>query len=286
MAKTAVIRHPLEWTASRLGALGSRGTTAGPEVLRQAVLPPAAIIGTADLRAALRAGLDDFLAFRSDVIILCIMYPLAGAVLWRFATSMDLLQLVFPLVAGFALVGPLFATGLYEMSRQRERGGEISWGAAFDAFRSPNIGAIFVLGIVLMAILGAWLLAAQGIYASTVAHEHPDSMNAFMNDVLFTGPGVAMIIGGFSVGFVFAAIVLCVSLISFPLLLDRNVSPEQAVAASIAASRANPKTVAVWGVIVAAGLAIGAAPGLIGLIVTMPILGHATWHLYRRLLPG
>jgi uncharacterized membrane protein len=286
MAKSAVIRHPLEWTASRLGALGGPGTTAGPAFARPAVLPPPAIIGTTDLRSALRAGLDDFLAFRSDVIVLCIMYPLAGSVLWRFATGMDLLQLVFPLVAGFALVGPLFATGLYEMSRQRESGRDISWGAAFDAFRSPNIGAIFGLGFVLMTILAAWLFAAQGIYASTVAHEHPASVNEFINDVLFTGPGVAMMIGGFAAGFAFAAVVLCISLISFPLLLDRHVSLEQAVAASIAAARANPQTVAVWGVIVAAGLAIGAAPALIGLIVTMPILGHATWHLYRRLLPG
>jgi uncharacterized membrane protein len=284
MARTEVIRHPLEWTADRLGALGSR-RSAKPDVLPPAILPAPSHIGVADLRAALHAGFDDVLAFRSDVIVLCIMYPLAGTVLWRLATGMNLLHLVFPLVAGFALVGPLFATGLYEMSRQRERGRDISWGAAFDAFRSPNIGAIFGLGIVLLAILAAWLLTAQLMYGATVAHEHPASVSAFVRDVLFTGPGIAMIIGGFAAGFVFAVCVLCISLISFPLLLDRNVSVTQAVAASVAAARANPQTIAIWGLIVAAGIAIGAAPFLVGLVVTMPILGHATWHLYRRLLP-
>jgi uncharacterized membrane protein len=80
--------------------------------------------------------------------------------------------------------------------------------------------------------------------------------------------------------------VLCISLISFPLMLDRNVGIEQAVQASVAAARANPRTVAIWGLVVAAGLAVGALPCLAGLIVTMPVLGHATWHLYRRILPA
>ena len=283
MAKAVLIRHPLEWTADRIGAATAR--TAAVPLAPPGPLPAPAIITTADLRAALRAGLDDFLAFRSDVIVLCIIYPLAGAVLWRMAIGMSLLHLVFPLLAGFALLGPLLATGLYEMSRQREHGQPISWAAAFDAFRSPNIGAILGLGVALLAIFATWLFAAEGIYGLTIGRENPASASAFVHDALLTGPGLLMAVVGCSVGFLFAALVLCISLISFPLLLDRGVSVEQAVAASVAAARANPQTTALWGLVVAAGLAIGVVTFLAGLAITMPILGHATWHLYRRLLP-
>jgi uncharacterized membrane protein len=115
---------------------------------------------------------------------------------------------------------------------------------------------------------------------------HPDTTAAFIGDVLTTGPGIALIVFGVAAGFPFAVLVLCISLISFPLMLDRTVSVETAVATSIAASRANPRVVAIWGAIIAAGLVLGAAPFLVGLIITMPVLGHATWHLYRRLLPA
>jgi len=283
MEKSATIRHPVEWAAARLQAAAQRPAV---PVAPPGPLPALRTITTADLRAALLAGFDDFLAFRSDVIVLCFIYPLAGAVLWRFATGVNMLQLLFPLAAGFALVGPLFATGLYEMSRQRELGGPITWGAAFDAFRSPAIGAIFGLGVVLLAIFAAWIGTAQAIYGMSVGTLHPDTLAAFIDDVLTTGPGIALIVFGITAGFLFAALVLCISLISFPLMLDRTVSVETAVATSIAASRANPRVVAIWGAIIAGGLVLGAAPFLVGLIITMPVLGHATWHLYRRLLPA
>jgi uncharacterized membrane protein len=284
MQKATTIRHPIEWAALRLQAATQRSTDL--PLAPPAPLPALRTLTTADLRAALHAGFDDFLAFRSDVIVLCFIYPLAGAVLWRFATGVNMLQLLFPLAAGFALVGPLFATGLYEMSRQRERGGPISWGVAFDAFRSPAIGAIFGLGVVLLAIFAAWIGTAQAIYGMSVGALKPETATAFISDVLTTGPGIALIVFGIAAGFPFAVLVLCISLISFPLMLDRSVSVETAVKASVAAARANPRVVAIWGAIVAAGLVLGAATLLTGLIITMPILGHATWHLYRRLLPA
>jgi uncharacterized membrane protein len=283
MADIVAIRHPITWTADRVASLWA--TPAHPPAGRTGIAAPRHIT-TADLRSSLRAGLDDFLAFRTDVIFLCILYPLAGIVLWRLATGMDFVQLVFPLIAGFALVGPLFATGLYEMSRQREAGIAVTWGAAFDAFRSHNILAIAMLGGVLLAMLGAWLLTAQAIYGLTVGPLHPVSLGAFARDIALTGPGWAMVILGCGAGFLFAAAVLCISLVSFPLLLDRDVTIGQAVGASFACARANPRVVAIWGLIVAASLAAGTALCLLGLVVVMPVLGHATWHLYRRVLPA
>ncbi len=284
MQRDAAIRHPIEWAAARLQAATLRPQAGS--LAASTPLPALRRITTADLRAALLAGFDDFLTFRSDVIVLCFIYPLAGAVLWRVATGVNMLQLLFPLAAGFALVGPLFATGLYEMSRQREQGGPITWAAAFDAFRSPAIGAIFGLGVMLLAIFAAWIGTAQAIYGMSVGALHPATTGEFLRDVATTGPGIALIVFGVAAGFPFAVLVLCISLISFPLILDRTVSIETAIATSMAAARANPRVVAIWGAIVAAGLVLGAAPVLVGLSVTMPVLGHATWHLYRRLMPA
>ncbi len=283
MEKTVVIRHPLQWAALRAQELANAAPAAR---LPQAAIPAPNRIAIDDLADALRAGVDDFLAFRSDVIFLCILYPCAGLVLWRFATGYDLLHMAFPLAAGFAIVGPLFATGLYEMSRQREQGAPASWATAFSAFRSPAIGSILMVGAMLLAIFAAWLVAADLIYSVTVAAEKPASLSDFVHDVLFTRRGSAMTVIGIAVGAVAAAGALCISVITFPLLLDRHVPTADAVRASIAAVRTNPFEMAVWGLVVAAGLAVGSAPFLVGLVVVLPVLGHATWHLYRRVLPG
>jgi uncharacterized membrane protein len=281
LEKAAVIRHPLQWAALRVQSVANAVPTTR--------LPPAAIptprrISVDDLRGALREGFSDFLTFRSDVLFLCLLYPLAGLLLWRFASGYNLLHMAFPLIAGFALVGPLFATGLYEMSREHEQGLPVTWATAFAAFRSPAIGSIFLLGVVLLAIFGAWLLTADVLYLGTVAAEQPTSLGNFVHDVLFTRRGHAMIIVGFGAGLLFAALSLCVSIVSFPLILDRHATTEDAIRASFATACRNPFETALWGLIVAVLLALGSMPFLIGLVVVLPLLGHATWHLYRRVI--
>jgi uncharacterized membrane protein len=283
MAQT--IGNPLSWGvdaiwgASRhlgaiVGRLGSRATdTAMPEVRR---------IGMEDLRAALRAGLEDFAACRSDVVFLCILYPIMGALLTWFAFDARLLALIFPVVAGFALIGPVAGVGLYEMSRRRERGEEVSWLTAFAVMGSPSFGAILALGLALGLIFVVWIATAQGIYALTLGPYAPLTARAFLTEVLTTPAGWTMIVAGFAAGAVFAAVVLVTSVISFPMLLDRDVGLPVAVATSVRFAAMNPGPVAAWGLIVAVSLALGSIPVLLGLIVVLPVLGHATWHLYRR----
>jgi uncharacterized membrane protein len=171
------------------------------------------------------------------------------------------------------------------MSRQHEEARAPSWAQAFDVLRAPSIGAILLLGLVLAVIFVLWLFAAKLIYDMTLGPLPPASLSAFANEVLATGAGWTMIGVGIGVGFLFAVLSLAISVVSFPLLLDRKVGVTTAVNTSIRAVIANPGPMAVWGAVVAAGLVIGSIPLLIGLAVVMPVLGHATWHLYRKILP-
>jgi uncharacterized membrane protein len=240
-------------------------------------------IATSDLWSALREGLRDLGVARTDVVFIAIFYPLAGLVLGRMMFSLNMLPLLFPLISGFALLGPLFAIGLYEVSRRLEAGEPVTWTTPFQVFRSPALGSIIGLGAILAVIFFAWLAAAWGIYAATLGPEPPVSLSAFANDVFSTAAGWAMIIVGCAVGFVFAAVSYAISAISFPLLLERDVGIAAAVRASVKAVARNPGPMALWGVIIAGALALGSLPALVGLIFVMPLLGHASWRLYRKL---
>jgi uncharacterized membrane protein len=241
-------------------------------------------ITSADLLQALARGLDDFSAMPSHAVFLCLIYPLLGLWLISLASGYSMLPLAFPLAAGFALVGPLAAIGLYELSRRREAGLDTSSSHAFDVLRSPSLGAIVVMGVLLMAIFLIWLAVAEAIYVTNFGYAAPASIRHFVEAVLTTTPGWHLIVVGTGVGFLFAALVLTISAVSFPLMLDRDVGVAVALFTSIRVVIANPLTMALWGLIVAALLLIGSLPLLLGLTVVMPVLGHATWHLYRKVV--
>lgn len=286
---TSTIRNPIEWTADQLNrawhhAEHMEEAVAG-EVHDPKELPRTRPIAIDDLRDVLRKGVEDFAACRTDVAFLCIIYPVAGFLITVMAFQQALVPLIFPAVAGFTLLGPFLAIGLYELSRQREAGREANWATALEVFASPALGAIVVLGALLLGIFVCWILVAYGIFAMTLGPQAPESISAFASAVLTTKAGWAMILIGFSVGFVFAAVVLAISVISFPLLLDRNVGVPAAIVTSVRVAAENPRAIATWGLIVAGSLAIGSIPAFLGLMIVMPVLGHATWHLYRRAVP-
>ena len=241
-------------------------------------------IGLADLKDAIARGIADFSAMPTHAVFLCLIYPIIGVVLARIALGYDILPLLFPLAAGFALVGPFAAIGFYELSRRREQGLDISWEDAFDVLRSPSRGAIAALAFLLLTIFVIWIAVAQAIYVANFGYEPAASIPDFIRQVFTTPAGWALIIVGNIVGFLFAVMVLTISVVSFPLLLDRDVGAVEAVLTSVRVVAANPLTMAIWGLIVASLLAIGSLPLFLGLAVVVPILGHSTWHLYRKVV--
>ncbi len=283
----AVIRNPVLWGWDYLtNAAVAVRSAASDEIGVHPARPYVARIGARDLGAALAKGLSDFGAARSDVILLCVIYPVVGLALGRLAFGYGVLPLLFPLAAGFALVGPFASIGLYEMSRRREQGLEVTLSDALAVRRSPQFGAMVRFGMLLAGIFLIWLVVAQGLYDLTLGPKSPASIGAFASDVLHTPAGWILTGVGITVGFLFALLVLTISIVTFPLLLDReDVGVETAILTSIRVSRTNPGPIAAWGLIVAGGLVIGSIPFLLGLAIIMPVLGHASWHLYRRAVP-
>lgn len=269
------IRSTFGYASSVAGSVGSQAGT-GTE------MPEIRTLTLDDLRIALRRGWADVMAFRSDVVFVCLLYPVIGGVLAMLAVQGNSLQLVFPTLSGFALAGPVAAVGLYEMSRRREQGLPTSWLAYLDVIRSPKFGGVLILSLFHVVVFLAWIMSANLIFDATIGPEAPASVAGFARDVFSTGAGWAMIIIGMAVGFVFAAAVLAISVVSFPLLLDRDVSLPTAVVTSVKVALKNPVPIGAWGLIVAGSLAIGSLPALLGLVLVLPILGHSTWHLYRQ----
>lgn len=286
MVKT--IGNPLSWAAgAMIGAGESAGDVAAALGGKRETSPPETRpITTADIRAALTKGAEDFAVLRSDVIFLVAIYPLIGVGLALMAFDTARLPLLFPLMAGFTLLGPVAAIGLYEMSRRREAGTGAGWSDALGVLRADILAPVLALAVYLLALFLAWMFAANWVYNITLGPEPPASALAFLTDLLTTGAGWAMIVLGFGLGFVFAVAVLVVSLISFPMLVDRRAGLPVAVMTSVKVARQSPRTVAQWGVLVAVALALGMLPAMLGLVVVLPVLGHATWHLYRAAVPN
>ena len=247
-------------------------------------MPEVRTITLGDLQDSLARGLDDFWSMPTHAIFLCMIYPVIGALLFSLPFNYNIVPLMFPIAAGFSLVGPLAAIFLYELSRRRELGLDTSWRHAFDIVHSPSLWPIIALALILLTIFALWIACAQAIFLALFGYGPVESLSEFARRVFSTPEGLRLILIGNGVGFLFAVVAGSVSVVSFPLLLDRDVGFPAAVLTSLAAIGRNPGVMAVWGLIVGAALVLGTLPFFLGLAIVMPVLGHATWHLYRKVV--
>jgi len=270
----------LAWSASDIGGR----LIPHPERHAGQTVPQVRKIAAADLWDALRKGTEDLGALRDDILFIGIVYPVAGLLMARLAFSYDLLPMLFPLASGFAIIGPVAAVGLYEMSRRRELGEHVNWLDAFGVLRSPALGSIIGMGVILLALFGLWLGAAYELNLAIMGPAAPPTIRAFSHNVFWTQAGGTLMAAGVGVGFLFAMLSFAIGVVTVPLLLDRDVGLWTAIKTSLKVVATNPGTMALWGLIVAGALVLGSIPALVGLIFVVPVLGHASWHLYRKVV--
>ncbi|ODT72776.1 MAG: hypothetical protein ABS75_02940 [Pelagibacterium sp. SCN 63-23] len=241
-------------------------------------------ISLADLGDALARGVADFWARPSHYVLLMLIYPILGIVLTIWMNGYYTWPLLYPLIGGFALIGPVAALPLYEISRRREAGLDPSWRDAINVIHSPAIGSIIAVGVMLLFLFTLWLTSAQALYESLFGAAPPQTLWGLLNQVMAEPGGMTLIIAGTGLGALFALIALATSVIAFPLLLDRDAGAYVAVETSMRAMLRNPVPILAWGCIVGIGVFLSALTLFVGLAVVLPILGHATWHLYRKLV--
>ncbi|RMF13685.1 MAG: DUF2189 domain-containing protein [Alphaproteobacteria bacterium] len=247
-------------------------------------VPEVARITSLDLKEALRRGFDDFLARPTHLIFLGAIYPIISILLFFWISGRNLWPLVWPLVAGFTLVGPLAAIGLYEISRRRERGETVSWRHAISVLDRHRLWPLSVVALVLSAIFFAWVASAHALYVAFFGPPYGVTIDELVRQIFQTPQGWKLIFWGNLIGLGYAILSIMVSLVSLPLIVDGEQDAVRAIIVSVRAALKNPMPVAIWGLIVAGTVFLGALTGFLALAVLFPILGHATWHLYRRLV--
>ncbi len=249
-----------------------------------AVAPQVRKITGADLDWALSEGWKDFNAKRGDILVLAVLYPVLGLLAAAIALNDRLLPVFFPLVAGLSVMGPAVAAGFYEIARRREAGIDSSWFHFFDPLNGRSRTPLVMLTIMSLVFFVTWIAAAWLIYQATLGQVGPMTLAGGFEQLFSTPEGWTMVIVGNLVGAVFAVLTVVLTLVSFPMVVDRPVDAGTAVGTSIRAVTSNAPTVAAWGLRVAGLLLIGSLPLFIGLAVVLPVLGYATWHLYTRMV--
>lgn len=245
--------------------------------------PPAPVVSHSltddDLRAALRAGLEDFKATPVFGLFFAAFYVAGGLGLWFGLIASGQPVWFIPIAAGFPLFAPFAAVGLYEVSRRRETGEPLSWGPILGALRGRGDGQLALMAVGVLIAFGFWVILARGIFAVFLGQSGIgfDSMG-----MLFTLPGLAMLVLGTAVGALVALAMFAITVMSLPMLLDRDVDFVTAMIASVQTVQANPRTMLRWAALIAGLLFAAMIPLFLGLFVVLPVLGHATWHLYRR----
>ncbi len=237
-----------------------------------------------DLWQSLREGYADYGIKSGSIPLAIIFYFIAALLFVLFFSGQPLRYLAFPMVAGFNLIGPIVATGFFEMSRRKQQGLPHGWRHCFGFIHTYSFAPVLALSVVMMLLYVLWVYMAELIFFGTFGETNPESFSAFFSELFSTRHGGALIAYGNFVGFLFASSALALSVVAFPLALDKPVTSFTAVKVSIRAVWTNTFVMAVWGLVVVALVAIGFAFFLIGLAVTLPILGHSTWHLYKKIV--
>ena len=269
---------------AEVGGETSRGSGPG------AKLHPAALarsVRQVDVEAPwrwLRLGWQDFTRSRGISVSFGLLIAVASLLLLNMLWRMDLLPYALPLAAGFMFAAPAAAICFYDISRRLEVGAPVRFMEVALAW-IPNASQIAMMGLVMMLFQLAWIRLATLLFALFVGPELAN-WDRFIQALLFSADGLPFLIIGTAIGGVLAILAFAISVTAFPMLLDRDVGAAAAIATSVRATLVNWRVMTGWAALIVMFTVAGIVTGCIGLIVTMPLIGHASWHAYRDLVPS
>lgn len=247
-------------------------------------LPQVQAITFTDLWHVLKLGWADFLAAPQFGLFFSAIYVVGGLSLFAFVLWFELHWLAYPLVIGFALIGPFAASGLYEVSRRRELGLPLSWAEILTVVGRQRSRELGWMAFVMLFVFWVWMYQARTIFAVFFGFQGFASFDGFLAALFTTSNGWMFLLVGHLVGAIIAMVLFTLTVVSCPLLLDRDADFVTAMITSIRAVAASPTTMIAWGLFVITAVVLAAVPAFLGFLIVLPVFGHATWHLYRRVV--
>ncbi|MEO0463162.1 MAG: DUF2189 domain-containing protein [Pseudomonadota bacterium] len=234
-----------------------------------------------DLSQALAAGARDFRRAPQYGLFFASIFVAAGLAISAILTTREMLEWLIPATAGFPILAPFTAVGLYEVSRRRAAGEALTWGAILGAVKGRGDDQILSMGVIIFVAFGFWVIVAHAIFSIAIVESRSGSEGL---DFLLSQAGLIMLAAGTVVGAVIAFAFYAITVVSLPMLVDHEVDFLTAIITSLRAMKANRGVLTAWAAFIAAALFVATIPAFLGLFVVLPMLGHATWHLYRRVV--
>jgi uncharacterized membrane protein len=255
-----------------------------PAVVRRSD-PQVRSVTVRDIVEALAAGLRDFQAAPLYGLAFGALYAAGGLLIVYCTVAAGVGYLAYPLAAGFALVGPFIAVGLYEVSRRRETGEPLSWSAVLGTIWAQGHRELGWMAFVTLFVFVVWMYQVRLLIALMLGLRSFTSLQEFLVVVTTTPEGWLFLVIGHLIGAALSLVLFSLTVVSFPLLLDRDVDFVTAMITSVRAVTTSPGPMIGWAAVIVLLLLVASLPGFLGLLVVLPVLGHATWHLYRRIVP-
>ncbi len=242
------------------------------------------IVGMSAIPTALRAGWRDFRRAPAFGLFFAAFYVAGGLVLAAVATAAGQEWWLMPFVVGFPLIAPFAAVGLYEVSRRIEADETLDWRQVLGVVVAQKDRQVPSMAMVVLLMFMFWVFVAHTTFALFMGVSSLTNVSS-SPEILFQGRGLTMLLVGTIIGAGFAAVLFSITVVGLPLILDREVDLISAIIASFQAVAANPLVMLVWAGVIAGLLFIGILPMFLGLFIVLPVLGHASWHMYRLLMP-
>lgn len=245
-------------------------------------MPVVKPIGVGDLFDIFAKGLSDFVRAPLYGLFFGGVYAVGGLLIALSLTVWNVPWLIYPVAIGFPLIGPFVAVGLYEISRRLEAGEPLSWGAVLGAVWRQRQRELAWMAFVMLFVFWIWMYQVRLLIAIILGRMSFSTLEKFLHIVFTTPQGWTFLAVGHVVGAVLALILFSITVVSIPLLLDRETDFVTAMITSVKTVTSSPAAMLGWGVFVTLAVIASSVPLFLGLVVTLPVLGHATWHLYRR----